>query len=140
MISVWSAIYTAGNKVDRLYELYVDPKGEIGIKAKEIVILNELLSIQSENYLVRGAFNARRGLKATELARMVLLAPTSFTPILDNLAIVGWIERQPIEEDRRAVNILPGKELPKIQDRIISGVMKVNNVFEVKVYDRSKIK
>jgi MarR family transcriptional regulator, organic hydroperoxide resistance regulator len=43
--------------------------------------------------------------RPSELARSIARAPTSFTPILDNLMKKGWVYRQPDPADRRTIRI-----------------------------------
>lgn len=57
-----------------------------------------------EWYVLRALFE-RDGQHASELARAVGRAATSFTPNLDKLQGNGYIERRPDETDRRAVRI-----------------------------------
>jgi DNA-binding MarR family transcriptional regulator len=57
-----------------------------------------------EWYIIR-ALLAQDGQQASELARAVGRAPTSFTPILDKLQARGLIERRPHGVDRRALSI-----------------------------------
>lgn len=57
-----------------------------------------------EWYIIR-ALLTKDGQQASELARAVGRAPTSFTPILDKLQSRGFIERRPHGNDRRALSI-----------------------------------
>jgi DNA-binding MarR family transcriptional regulator len=57
-----------------------------------------------EIYILRALFE-RDGQHASELARAVGRAATSFTPNLDKLQKKGLIERRPDPNDRRAVRI-----------------------------------
>jgi DNA-binding MarR family transcriptional regulator len=57
-----------------------------------------------EWYILRALFE-RDGQHASELARAVGRAATSFTPNLDKLQSKGLIERRPDPTDRRAVHI-----------------------------------
>jgi DNA-binding MarR family transcriptional regulator len=57
-----------------------------------------------EWYILRALYE-RDGQHASELARAVGRAATSFTPNLDKLQDKGFIERRPDPTDRRAVHI-----------------------------------
>lgn len=57
-----------------------------------------------EWYVLRALFE-RDGQHASELARAVGRAATSFTPNLDKLQRNGYVERRPDQSDRRAVRI-----------------------------------
>jgi DNA-binding MarR family transcriptional regulator len=57
-----------------------------------------------ELYILRALYE-RDGQNASELAREVGRAATSFTPNLDKLQAKGYIERHDDERDRRAVRI-----------------------------------
>jgi DNA-binding MarR family transcriptional regulator len=57
-----------------------------------------------EWYILRALYE-RDGQHASELARAVGRAATSFTPNLDKLQQKGYVERRPDPTDRRAVHI-----------------------------------
>jgi len=86
--SVWCNLDVALRSVDQFYRQFLRPAGLTVI----------------EWYILRALFE-RDGQHASELARAVGRAATSFTPNLDKLQDKGLIERRPDETDRRAVRI-----------------------------------
>jgi DNA-binding MarR family transcriptional regulator len=86
--SVWCNLDIALRNLDQLFGRVVNPLG--------LTII--------EWYIMRALFE-RNGLHASELARAVGRAATSFTPNLDKLQQKGLIERRPDQADRRAVHI-----------------------------------
>ncbi len=100
--SVWCNLDIALRNVDQMFSRAIQP-------------LN--LSV-IEWYILRALFE-QDGQHASELARSVGRAATSFTPNLDKLQKKGLVERQPDPADRRAVRIfLTGKakkRRPEIQ-------------------------
>lgn len=86
--SAWVNVDIALRNLDQLFGRVVQP---LGLTVIEWYILRALME--------------RDGLHASELARAVGRAATSFTPNLDKLANRGLIERRPDESDRRAVRI-----------------------------------
>ncbi len=100
--SVWCNLDIALRNVDQMFSRAIQP-------------LN--LSV-IEWYILRALFE-QDGQHASELARSVGRAATSFTPNLDKLQKKGLVERKPDPSDRRAVRIfLTGKakkRRPEIQ-------------------------
>ncbi|MDX2162865.1 MAG: MarR family transcriptional regulator [bacterium] len=86
--SVWCNLDIALRNLDQLFGRAVQPLG--------LTII--------EWYILRALYE-RDGQHASELARAVGRAATSFTPNLDKLQDKGLIERRPDPSDRRAVHI-----------------------------------
>lgn len=79
------------SKIERFIYDNLDKSPAAGLSPLHMYILNELYTADCR--------------KASDLARQVGRAATSFTPILDQLEIIGMICRQMHPTDRRAVNI-----------------------------------
>jgi len=86
--SVWCNLDVALRNVDQVFRRAVRPLGLTVI----------------EWYILRALYE-QDGQHASELARAVGRAATSFTPNLDKLQDKGFIERRPDPGDRRAVRI-----------------------------------
>ena len=86
--SVWCNLDIALRNMDQVFNRAVQPLG--------LTII--------EWYILRALYE-RDGQHASELARAVGRAATSFTPNLDKLQEKGLIERRPDPSDRRAVHI-----------------------------------
>jgi DNA-binding MarR family transcriptional regulator len=86
--SVWCNLDIALRNLDQLFGRAIQPLG--------LTII--------EWYILRALYE-RDGQHASELARAVGRAATSFTPNLDKLQDKGFIERRPDPTDRRAVHI-----------------------------------
>ncbi|HYO88199.1 MAG TPA: MarR family winged helix-turn-helix transcriptional regulator [Candidatus Limnocylindrales bacterium] len=86
--SVWCNLDIALRNLDQLFGRAVKPLG--------LTII--------EWYILRALFE-RDGQHASELARAVGRAATSFTPNLDKLQDKGLVERRPDATDRRAIHI-----------------------------------
>lgn len=86
--SVWCNLDIALRNLDQLFNRVIQPLG--------LTII--------EWYILRGLYE-RDGQHASELARAVGRAATSFTPNLDKLQQKGYVERRPDPTDRRAVHI-----------------------------------
>ncbi|MBC7871770.1 MAG: MarR family transcriptional regulator [Chitinophagaceae bacterium] len=86
--SIWCNLDVALRSVDQFYRQFLRPA--------DLTVI--------EWYILRALFE-RDGQHASELARAVGRAATSFTPNLDKLQKRGLIERRPDETDRRAVRI-----------------------------------
>jgi DNA-binding MarR family transcriptional regulator len=86
--SIWCNLDIALRNLDQLFGRVVQPLG--------LTII--------EWYILRALYE-RDGQHASELARAVGRAATSFTPNLDKLQDKGLIERRPDPTDRRAVHI-----------------------------------
>lgn len=81
-----------------------------------------------EMYILRALFE-RDGQHASELARAVGRAATSFTPNLDKLQDKGLIERRPDPGDRRAVRIY----LTSNSSEYKNGVMEATSTIDGKI-------
>lgn len=86
--SIWCNLDIALRNLDQLFNRAIQPLG--------LTII--------EWYILRALYE-RDGQHASELARAVGRAATSFTPNLDKLQQKGYIERRPDPTDRRAVHI-----------------------------------
>lgn len=86
--SVWCNLDIALRSVDQVFRQMLRPSNLTVI----------------EWYILRSLYE-RDGQHASELARAVGRAATSFTPNLDKLQDKGFIERRPDKADRRAVRI-----------------------------------
>jgi DNA-binding MarR family transcriptional regulator len=86
--SVWCNLDVALRNVDQIFRRAIRPL--------EVTVI--------EWYILR-ALMEQDGQHASELARAVGRAATSFTPNLDKLQRTGWIERRNDPSDRRAVRI-----------------------------------
>ena len=86
--SVWCNLDIALRNLDQLFNRAIQPLG--------LTII--------EWYILRALYE-RDGQHASELARAVGRAATSFTPNLDKLQQKGYVERRPDPTDRRAVHI-----------------------------------
>ena len=86
--SVWCNLDIALRNLDQLFNRAIQPLG--------LTII--------EWYILRALYE-RDGQHASELARAVGRAATSFTPNLDKLQQKNYIERRPDPTDRRAVHI-----------------------------------
>lgn len=86
--SIWCNLDIALRSIDQLFRQNIRPS--------ELTVI--------EWYILRALYE-RDGQHASELARAVGRAATSFTPNLDKLQDKGFIERRPDKSDRRAVRI-----------------------------------
>ncbi|MEZ4669030.1 MAG: MarR family transcriptional regulator [Anaerolineae bacterium] len=86
--SIWCNLDVALRNLDQVYGQVVEPL--------DLTVI--------EWYILRALYESD-GQHASELARAVGRAATSFTPILDKLQNKGMIERRPDPADRRAVRI-----------------------------------
>lgn len=99
--SVWCNLDIALRNLDQLFGRAVQPLG--------LTII--------EWYILRALYE-RDGQHASELARAVGRAATSFTPNLDKLQEKGLIERRPDPTDRRAVHIYLTDEADKHRSNV----------------------
>jgi DNA-binding MarR family transcriptional regulator len=97
--SVWCNLDIALRKLDQLFGRVVQPLG--------LTII--------EWYILRALYE-RDGQHASELARAVGRAATSFTPNLDKLQDKGLLERRPDPGDRRAVRIFLTDNAEAVRD------------------------
>jgi len=120
--SAWCNLDIALRNMDQLFGRVVQPLG--------LTII--------EWYILRALYE-RDGQHASELARAVGRAATSFTPNLDKLQEKGLIERRPDPSDRRAVHIYLTSAAEECRDDIVSSAEKVDNqlqtMFDAKEYD-----
>ncbi|MBE2183473.1 MAG: MarR family transcriptional regulator [Anaerolineae bacterium] len=101
--SVWCNLDIALRNLDQLFGSIAQPQG--------LTII--------EWYILRALYE-RDGQHASELARAVGRAATSFTPNLDKLQQKGLIERHPDPTDRRAVHIYLTRDAEKLREEVVS--------------------
>ncbi|MEO8608609.1 MAG: MarR family transcriptional regulator [Chloroflexota bacterium] len=109
--SLWCNLDIALRNLDQIYGQVVEPLGLTVI----------------EWYILRALYD-QDGQHASELARAVGRAATSFTPILDKLQDKdkGLIERRPDPADRRAVRIYLTDEAHRIRDSVLNSAKQVD--------------
>lgn len=107
--SLWCNIDIALRNLDQVYGQVVEPLGLTVI----------------EWYILRALYQSD-GQHASELARAVGRAATSFTPILDKLQGKDLIERRPDPSDRRAVRIYLTKKGNAIRDNVQSSAGQID--------------
>lgn len=107
--SVWCNLDIALRNMDQLYRQSVQ---SMGLSVIELYILRALYE--------------RDGQHASELARAVGRAATSFTPNLDKLQSKGLIERRPDPSDRRAVRIYLTKQAAEVRKEVLENTEKVD--------------
>jgi DNA-binding MarR family transcriptional regulator len=100
--SVWCNLDIALRNLDQLFRQQVQ---SLGLSVIELYILRALYE--------------RDGQHASELAKAVGRAATSFTPNLDKLQSKELIERRPDPTDRRAVRIYLTSAAHQIREEII---------------------
>lgn len=101
--SVWCNLDIALRNLDQLFNRVAQPLG--------LTII--------EWYILRALYE-RDGQHASELARAVGRAATSFTPNLDKLQTKGLVERRPDPTDRRAVHIYLTDEAKQHRDDVLA--------------------
>lgn len=114
--SVWCNLDIALRNMDQLYRQSMQ---SLGLSVIELYILRALYE--------------RDGQHASELARAVGRAATSFTPNLDKLQNKGLIERRPDPGDRRAVRIYLTKHAQDNREQVIENTDKVDEHIRNKV-------
>jgi len=82
-----------------------------------------------EWYVLRALYE-RDGQHASELARAVGRAATSFTPNLDKLERKGLIERRPDPSDRRAVRIYLTKAGEDYRQQVAESAARIDEYFK----------
>lgn len=82
-----------------------------------------------ELYILRALYE-RDGQHASELARAVGRAATSFTPNLDKLQQKGLIERRPDPGDRRAVRIYLTQAAEACREEVMENTRKIDERIE----------
>ncbi|MFW5692071.1 MAG: MarR family winged helix-turn-helix transcriptional regulator [Chloroflexota bacterium] len=108
--SVWCNLDIALRSVDQFFREMIRPEGLTVI----------------EWYILRSLY-MRDGQHASELARAVGRAATSFTPNLDKLQRKGYIERRPDKSDRRAVRIYLTEKAQELRQDVLASAEKVDN-------------
>lgn len=107
--SVWCNLDIALRNMDQLYRQSVQ---SLGLSVIELYILRALYE--------------RDGQHASELARAVGRAATSFTPNLDKLQNKNLIERKPDAGDRRAVRIFLTQTAIECRDQVMENTERVD--------------
>lgn len=107
--SLWCNLDIALRNLDQIYGQVVEPLGLTVI----------------EWYILRALYD-HDGQHASELARAVGRAATSFTPILDKLQDKHLIERRPDPADRRAVRIYLTDKAHKSKDSVLNSAKQVD--------------
>jgi DNA-binding MarR family transcriptional regulator len=107
--SLWCNIDIALRNLDQIYGQVVEP---LSLTVIEWYILRSLYS--------------QDGQHASELARAVGRAATSFTPILDKLQHKGLIERRPDPADRRAVRIYLTKSGAESREGVLATAEQID--------------
>jgi DNA-binding MarR family transcriptional regulator len=107
--SVWCNLDIALRTVDQMFRQHIRPD-------KLTVI---------EWYILRALYE-NDGRHASELARAVGRAATSFTPNLDKLQKKGYIERRPDKSDRRAVLIFLTEKGQSVREDVIESADKID--------------
>lgn len=111
--SVWCNLDIALRNMDQVFNRVVQPLG--------LTII--------EWYILRALYE-RDGQHASELARAVGRAATSFTPNLDKLQEKSLIERRPDPSDRRAVHIYLTREGQAYRDDVIQSTEEIDRQIE----------
>jgi DNA-binding MarR family transcriptional regulator len=107
--SIWCNLDIALRNMDQLFGRVVQPLG--------LTII--------EWYILRALYE-RDGQHASELARAVGRAATSFTPNLDKLQEKGFVERKPDSADRRAVRIFLTDKALGMKSKLVSGAKELD--------------
>jgi len=108
--SVWCNLDIALRNLDQLFGRAIQPLG--------LTII--------EWYILRALYE-RDGQHASELARAVGRAATSFTPNLDKLQDKGFIERRPDPTDRRAVHIYLTPRAEQHREEVLNSARLVDS-------------
>jgi DNA-binding MarR family transcriptional regulator len=111
--SVWCNMDIALRNVDQLFNRAVQP-----------------LQISVIEWYILRALYEQDGQHASELARSVGRAATSFTPNLDKLQDKGFIERRPDPSDRRAVRIFLTEEAISKRSEILGAAEDLDQQIE----------
>lgn len=111
--SVWCNLDIALRNVDQYFRQMIRP--------------HDLTVI--EWYILRSLYE-RDGQHASELARAVGRAATSFTPNLDKLQNRGLIERHPDRTDRRAVRIYLTDQGQELRDDVLESAQRIDETIE----------
>jgi len=113
--SIWANLDIALRNMDQLFRQSVQ---QVGLSVIELYILRALYE--------------RDGQHASELARTVGRAATSFTPNLDKLQNKGLIERRPDPTDRRAVRIYLTADGARLREDILQSTDRVDEAIREK--------
>ncbi|MBZ0308388.1 MAG: MarR family transcriptional regulator [Anaerolineae bacterium] len=108
--SVWCNLDIALRNLDQVFGQVVQPLGLTVI----------------EWYILRALYE-HDGQHASELARAVGRAATSFTPNLDKLQNKGLVERRADPADRRAVRIYLTEEALDCKNAVLDSVTELDN-------------
>jgi DNA-binding MarR family transcriptional regulator len=108
--SIWCNLDIALRNLDQVYGQIIEPLGLTVI----------------EWYILRSLYE-QDGQHASELARAVGRAATSFTPILDKLQNKDMIERRPDASDRRAVRIYLTAKGNSHRDEVMASAEQVDS-------------
>jgi DNA-binding MarR family transcriptional regulator len=111
--SVWCNLDIALRNVDQYFRQMIRP--------------HDLTVI--EWYILRSLYE-RDGQHASELARAVGRAATSFTPNLDKLQNKGLIERRPDRTDRRAVRIYLTELGKELREDVLDSAREIDETVE----------
>lgn len=121
--SVWCNLDIALRNMDQLFGRVAQPLG--------LTII--------EWYILRALFE-RDGQHASELARAVGRAATSFTPNLDKLQQKGFIERRPDPSDRRAVRIFLTSRAAEMRAEVVKSSreldVRIRQMFDDASWDK----
>ncbi|MBL8153441.1 MAG: MarR family transcriptional regulator [Anaerolineae bacterium] len=107
--SIWCNLDIALRNLDQVYGQVVEPLGLTVI----------------EWYILRALYE-QDGQHASELARAVGRAATSFTPILDKLQNKSLIERKPDPADRRAVRIYLTAKARSNREQVLASAEQID--------------
>lgn len=107
--SIWCNLDIALRSIDQLFRQNIRPV--------DLTVI--------EWYILRALYD-RDGQHASELARAVGRAATSFTPNLDKLQDKGFIERRPDKSDRRAVRIYLTDKAHAHRDDVVNSAREID--------------
>lgn len=111
--SIWCNLDIALRNLDQVFGQVVQPLGLTVI----------------EWYILRALYE-HDGQHASELARAVGRAATSFTPNLDKLQNKGLVERRADPTDRRAVRIYLTEQAHQCRDAVINSIGQIDTRLE----------
>jgi len=95
---------------------------EIGQSIKDDVAHTILHKLPLTSIYVLAALYTQDNQRASDLAKELKVAATSFTPILDRLETLGLVERHPHPTDRRAILVKLTKEGQKFRAVVKSAI------------------
>lgn len=108
--SIWCNLDIALRNIDQLFRQLIRPS--------DLTVI--------EWYILRALYE-QDGQHASELARAVGRAATSFTPNLDKLQNKGFIERRPDKSDRRAVRIYLTDTAHQYREEVMESAQKLDD-------------